>query len=135
MVFRFRPLKSIENPISDWSQPVGDQLIAQVIKNQMKSTYSTDYVNNVEEKAKFVEREKQLQRPSYSSRVLQWQRSRNSEQLKHRPPIIFNNPFSFQSIYPSPTRYGSNIKHKQSAYGIVPECSRFWHDLKLEKKN
>ena len=45
MVFRFRPFKPISNPNSDWSQSFGDTLISQVIKNQMKSTYGSDYVN------------------------------------------------------------------------------------------
>ena len=44
MVFRFRPLKPIVNPTSDWSKTIGDTLLTQVIKNQMKSTYATDYV-------------------------------------------------------------------------------------------
>jgi hypothetical protein len=44
MIFRFRPMKPIVNPNSDWSKKLGDTLITQVIKNQMKSTYASDYV-------------------------------------------------------------------------------------------
>ena len=44
MIFRFRPMKPIVNPNSDWSKKVGDTLITQVIKNQMRSTYKSEYV-------------------------------------------------------------------------------------------
>jgi len=37
-------MKPIVNPNSDWSKKLGDTLITQVIKNQMKSTYASDYV-------------------------------------------------------------------------------------------
>jgi hypothetical protein len=45
MVFRFRPMKPVVNYNSDWSQSIGDTLLTQVIKNQMKSTYASDYVS------------------------------------------------------------------------------------------
>ena len=50
MIFRFKPLKITDDVYSDWSQPIGDKLISQVIQNQFKSVMKTDYVNNVEEK-------------------------------------------------------------------------------------
>lgn len=127
MVFRFKPLKVTTNPHSDWSQPIGDKLITQVINNQFKSTYSTDYVNNVEEKQKFEERDKQLLRPTTAAQLLKWKSMRELEQKRSIQPMPINQPFSYESLYISPTRYGSNIKHQQAAVGIVPGCSRFWN--------
>ena len=132
MVFRFRPLKLTNNPNSDWSQPIGDELIAQVIKNQMKSTYATDYVNNVEAKAKFAEKEKHTQQASSSARMLKWRKQRESELNKGVAPFEYNDPFNYESLHISPPRYASNSKHKKPAFGIVPECSKFWHNFGIQ---
>jgi hypothetical protein len=128
MVFRFKPLKAITNPRSDWSMPISDTLIKDVIKSQMKSTYSTDYVNNVEEKRAFEERCKHITMPT-TLKYYEWKAQRELEQKKlHDTTMPVNRPFNYESLYISPTRYGSNILHQQPAYGIVPGCSKFWHD-------
>ena len=131
-MFRFRPLKLTKNPNSDWSKPIGDELIAQVIKNQMKSTYATDYVNNVEEKAKFEEKSKHTLQPNTSARMLQFRRQREHEISKSFKPFEYNDPFTFESVNISPSRYGSNKKFEKAAFGIVPECSKFWHNYGIE---
>lgn len=126
MVFRFRPLKLETNPRSDWSRPIGDKLISQVIKNQMKSTYANDYINNVEEKAKFQERARQITNPS--SYMLQSQ-FRSQQELDKKNSISefkYNDPFSYESIFISPSRYASNMRHQEPAIGVVPGCSSFW---------
>ncbi len=133
MIFRFRPLNPITNPKSDWSKPISDTLIKDVIKNQMKSTYSTDYVNNVEAKKAFEERCRLSQMPTTIS-FMEWKAQRELEQKRlneNKYPI--NKPFTYESMYISPTRYGSNINHQQPAYGIIPDCSTFWHDYGMRQ--
>lgn len=44
-------------------------------------------------------------------------------------PMHYNHPFKYESLHLSPTRYGCNKLHQTPAYGIVPGCSKFWHDL------
>lgn len=151
MVFRFRPLKPVLNPNSDWSKSIGDTLLTQVIKNQMKSTYAQDYViffkdfylnnfvlfnfyfflkiNNVEEKRKFEERAKHELRPSTAALRLQAKKQKEEEASKQMEPIVYNHPFKYESLYISPTRYACNKLHQTPAVGIVPGCSRFWHDI------
>ena len=120
MVFRFKPMKPVTNPCSEWSQPLGDKLLSQIITNQFKSTYATDFVNNVEEKAKFEERARQNMRPSTSG----WKSVRNLEQTFE--PMQYNQPFSYESLNISPNRYACNRFSTKPAVGIVPEVSRHW---------
>lgn len=130
MVFRFRPLKSSVNPNCDWSKPIGDKLIAQVIKNQMKSTYKSDFINNVEEKKKFEERARMTEMPSAPARLAAWKKERELEMDRSWQPMHYNHPFKYESLNIAPTRFGSNVLHgcQKPAYGIVPSCSSFWHD-------
>ena len=130
MVFRFRPHAISTNPNCDWSQPIGDKLITQVIKNQMKSTYKSDFINNVEEKKKFEERARMTERPSNPARMAAWKRDREAEMDQSWNPMHYNHPFKYESLNIAPTRFGSNIIHgcQTPAYGIVPSCSSFWHD-------
>ncbi|CAF0969855.1 unnamed protein product [Brachionus calyciflorus] len=128
MVFRFRPLKPITNSTCDWSRPIGDKLISQVIGNQMKSTYATDYVNNVEEKAKFEERARQITTPSSYMLRSQFKSQKELDQKNSIPEFQYNDPFTYESMYISPNRYASNLRHQDPAVGIVPGCSRFWKD-------
>jgi hypothetical protein len=121
MVFRFRPLKPIENDNSDWSQPIGDKLISQVIKNQMKSVYASDYVNNVEEKAKYEEEAKHVTRLSSAARQSAWRKQKELEQKNSIPPFEYNRPFTYESLNISPTRFGSSIRHRRAANGILPK--------------
>lgn len=136
MVFRFRPYKFSENPNCDWSKPIGDKLLAQVIKNQMKSTYKSDFVNNVEEKKKFEERARQTLMPSNPARLAAWKKEREAEMDRSWAPMNYNHPFKYESLNIAPTRFGSNIIHgcQKPAYGIVPSCSTFWHDLPSSQK-
>lgn len=135
MVFRFRPYNPSSNPNCDWSQPIGDKLISQIIKNQMKSTYKSDFVNNVEEKKKFEERARMSMRPSMPARMAEWKRERESEMDKTWNPMQYNHPFKYESLNIAPTRFGSNKLHgcQTPAYGIVPSCSSFWHDHPANK--
>ena len=128
MIFRFKPLKITDDVYSDWSQPIGDKLISQVIKNQFKSVMKTDYVNNVEEKAKYEEMERNISRPSTGAQLMKWRSLKMLEQKRNFPPMPINNPFNYESLYISPSRYGSNIKHQEAAIGIVPGVSKFRHD-------
>ena len=97
MVFRFKPLK-ITNPKSDWSQPITDKLIADVIKSQMKSTYGSDYVNNVDAKREFEERVKNSTMPT-TLRYLDWKEQRREEQRRLvEAPLPISNPFSYESL-------------------------------------
>jgi hypothetical protein len=123
MVFRFKPLKSLTNPNSDWSQPLGDKLLSQIIQNQFKSTYATDYVNNVEEKAKFEEKERQMLRPSTAA-VVRWKSERELEQ-QHYEPFKYNDPFTYESMNIAPKRYACNKYFTKQAVGIVPEVPNF----------
>jgi hypothetical protein len=127
MVFRFKPMKEITNPTSDWSQPIGDKLLSQVIKSQMKSTYASDFVNNVEEKAKYEERTRQLaSRPVTAAGAARWRTSvRNSADPVY-PQFQYNVPFNYESVNLAPTRYGCNKFFTKKAVGIVPDCSRYW---------
>jgi hypothetical protein len=120
MIFRFRPYNITDNPNSDWSKPIGDKLIAQVIKNQMKSTYKSDFINNVEEKAKFEERAKHTLMPSTPARLAQWKKEREAEMDSKWTPMSYNHPFTYESLNIAPTRFGSNVHHQKPAYGIVP---------------
>ena len=122
MVFRFRPYNLSKNQNCDWSRPIGDELISQIIKNQMKSTYKSDFINNVEEKAKFEERAKQTQTPSTPARMAQWKKERESEMDRAWQPMNYNHPFKYESLNIAPTRFGSNVIHgcQTPAYGIVP---------------
>lgn len=129
MIFRFRPLKITEDVHSDWSRPLGDKLISQVIRNQMKSVMKQDYVNNVDEKARFEEMEKNISRPSTGAQLMRWNSLKMLEQQRSIPPMPINYPFNYESLYISPSRYGSNIKHQQAAVGIIPGASRFRHDF------
>jgi hypothetical protein len=110
------------------SQPIGDKLISQVIKNQMKSVMKTDYVNNVEEKAKFEEIERNTIRPSTGAQLMKWKSLKILEQKRSMPSMPINYPFNYESLYISPSRFGSNIKHQEAAVGIVPGVSKFRHD-------
>jgi hypothetical protein len=127
MKFRFKPMKEITNPTSNWSQPIGDKLLTQVIQNQMKSTYASDFVNNVEEKAKFEERVRQLSssRPTTAAPG-RWQNGARYHSQQTFEPFQYNAPFSYESVNISPTRYGCNKYFTKRAVGIVPECSRYW---------
>lgn len=129
MVFRFRPLKLVNNPNSDWSQPIGDKLLSQVIKNQMKSTYSSDYINNVEEKRKFEERARQNTRLSSAALQAQWKSERELEQKNSIPSFQYNDPFTYESSYISPNRFASNLRHQEPAVGIVPGVPKFWNEI------
>lgn len=125
MVFRFRPLKLTANPNSDWSQPIGDKLLSQCIKSQMKSVYSSDYVNNVEEKAKFEEQAKNTLRLSSVARKAEWAKQKELEQKSGVQPFQYNHPFSYESLHISPTRFGSSRRYVQPAQGILPNVSRY----------
>ena len=83
-------------------------------------------------KAKFEERAKHILNPSTASQKL---KKKRDQEKKVNEPIIYNDPFSYESLYIAPTRYGCNKLHKQPAIGIVPGCSKFWHDLKPSKNN
>ncbi len=135
MVFRFRPYNPSNNPNCDWSQPIGDKLISQVIQNQMRSTYKSDFINNVEEKKKFEERARQTLRPSAPARMAAWKRERETEMDKSWEPMHYNHPFKYESLNIAPTRFGSNKLHgcQTPAYGIVPSCSSFWHDYPAKR--
>lgn len=124
MVFRFRPLKKSLHDSSDWSQPIGDKLLSQVIKNQMKSVYASDYVNNVEEKAKFEEEAKHAQRLSSAARANANKRQKDDELRNSMPTYQYNNPFTYESLNLSPNRYGSSIHHRRVATGILPNIPR-----------
>lgn len=128
MVFRFRPLKPITNQSCDWSRPIDDKLITQVINNQMKSTYASDYVNNVEEKAKFEERTRQILMPSSYQLRSQFRSQKELDQKSSYPEFKYNDPFSYESMYISPNRFASNLRHQDPAVGIVPGCSKFWKE-------
>jgi hypothetical protein len=122
MTFRFKPMKEIVNPCSDWSQQIGDKLLSQVIQSQMKSTYASDFVNNVEEKAKFEERMRQATRSSTAA-AARWKPNYGQQTF---PPFQYNQPFNYESVNISPTRYGCNKYFTKKAVGIVPEVSRYW---------
>jgi hypothetical protein len=129
MIFRFRAgshaqLATTTTSDSEWSKSIDDKSIAQVIKNQMKSTYANDYINNLEEKIRLEEEAK------HSRKIKD---SNNFKRASSSSSFLHNVPFSYESLYISPTRYGSNRLHKVPAYGIVPECSRFWHDFDQQK--
>ena len=130
MVFRFRSGPISVNPNCDWSQPIGDKLLSQVIKIQMKSTYKSDFINNVEKKREFEERAKHTQMPSSTARLAAWKKDREAEMDNAWPPMHYNHPFKYESLNIAPTRFGSNVLHgcQTPAYGIVPSCSSFWHD-------
>jgi hypothetical protein len=95
----------------------------------MKSVMKTDYVNNVEEKARFEEMERNVLRPSTGAQRLKWKCLKMLEQKRIFQPMPINNPFNYESLYISPTRYGSNIKHQQAAVGIVPCVTKYRHDF------
>lgn len=135
MVFRFRPLKLETNPRSDWSRPIGDKLISQVIKNQMKSTYASDYVNNVEEKAKFEERARQITTPSSYMLQSKFRSDRELDLKSSIPDFKYNDPFTYESMYISPYRYASNLRHQEPAIGVVPACSSFWKNYGRTNSN
>ena len=125
MIFRYKPHKMSQYPLEDdWSRPISDKLIKQVIQNQMKSTYSSDYVNNVEQKQIYHETYKHLSKPSTISRLIELKAIRDQEFSKQ--PL--NKPFTYESLFNNPTRYGSNIRHQDAAQGIVPSCSSFWYE-------
>ena len=42
-----------------------------------------------------------------------------------------NNPFTYESLYISPTRYGSNKLHQEAAVGITPCISKYWYNMSL----
>lgn len=127
MIYRFKPLKLTENSENDWSKQIGNELIAQAIRNQMRSTYSTDYINNVEEKQKFEERARQKMYLSNSSYNL------DSTKNKQQNPDRLQSTYShdYEDLNSKPGRYVSNRRHQEAAVGIVPECSKFWHDLNI----
>jgi hypothetical protein len=135
MVFRFKPINKTTNTDSPWSQPIGDKLISQIIRNQFKSTYSASYINKVEEKEEFKERARYVPKTAPYQRTIRWrsmQQIRDDERGGCAKSAVFNarNPFNYETLYSSSTRYGSNILHQQPAVGIVPQCNTFVYGLK-----
>lgn len=124
MVFRFKPMKQITNPNSEWSLPIGDKLLSQIIQNQFKSTYASDYVNNVEEKARFEEKVRQAEAANNMRRCKSAKYS--SQSTQQFEPFKYNTPFNYESLNISPTRYACNKVFNKQAVGIVPELSKYW---------
>lgn len=107
MVFRFRsPIKTnFQEEIAN-IKPSRDKLLSQCIRAQMKSVYASDYSNNVDLK---IENQKD------KHMVI----SVNSKP-KQSSSFNYNYPFSYESLNPSPIRFGSNKKHIRAAEGILP---------------
>lgn len=133
--FRFKPTKEETEARAkraargDWSVPIHDSIIKGVINYQMRSTYGSDYVNNVNRKREIQERQEKLQMPTTQQHLAR--KSEREQDLKTRfenRPIPTNQPFSYESHLISPFRFASNIRNRDAAYGIVPSCSAFWHD-------
>ena len=124
MVFRFRPLKinnQYQSLLSRGYTQIEDNLIERAIKNQMRSTYATDYINNVEAKRRFEEEKKHLVDTSHLKYVKN-ARKNTIEPNQQFEPFYYNNPFSYESLNIAPTRYGCNKNHQKAAIGIVPDC-------------
>ncbi len=83
----------------------------------------------MEEKARFDERAKQVLRPSTAVQKYTAKKKRQQELDESVAPMTYNHPFTYESLHLSPTRYACNKMHKVPAMGIVPGCSKFWHDL------
>jgi len=64
----------------------------------MRSTYKSDFINNVEEKKKFEERARQTLRPSAPARMAAWKRERETEMDKSWEPMHYNHPFKYESL-------------------------------------
>merc|ERR1712127_656050 len=98
----------------------------------MKSTYKSDFINNVQEKRNFDERCRLTQRPSNPARLAARKKEREAEMDKSWAPMNYNHPFKYESLNIAPTRFGANALHgcQTPAYGIVPHCSSFWHEYK-----
>lgn len=109
MIFRFRsPLKY---PSQTDATPtlIGDKLLSQCIRAQMRSIYSTDYVNNVEAKKKL--QQEQALRPATAT----------PDSVKQEFPLFqYNHPFTYESLNISPTRFGSSQRYMRKARGILP---------------
>ena len=83
----------------------------------------------MEQKARFEERAKQVLRPSTAAQKYAAKKKRQQDLDESVAPMTYNHPFTYESLHLSPNRYACNKMHKIPAMGIVPGCSKFWHDL------
>ena len=126
MIFRFRPPSKTyaPHPSSSFASPSfsspisqSDLLLSHCIRSQMKSTYGTDYVNNVESKAKYQLEDQLKQRRSSSSAAA-------SRDPHPNYSFEYNHPFTYESLHISPTRFGCRSKSIRTAQGILPNLGR-----------
>lgn len=127
MVFGFRkqknhpPTTSVHSSTYKWSPPIGDKLLSQCIRSQMRSIYSSDYVNNVELKAKFEQENASKERFNNNNNNTDLSKKPSKQEY---PSFEYNHPFTYESLNIAPTRFGSSRKYIRTAQGILPNLRR-----------